>query len=332
MNIAILHPAIEPDAALEDQDTLVQAEAIANALRCLGHEPVSMPYGMDLGALREALLALRPQMVFNLAESLGGADSLQYVPPGLLDALDIPYTGNTTEAIFQTTHKLLAKQILSLAGLPTPPWLGADGGLSGVMVAANPEHPPCILKAVWEHASRGMDERSVISNGDAVLVRERLGEFTARIGRPCFAEQFIEGREFNVAMLDGPDGPQVLPPGEIDFSTFPPGKPRIVCHKAKWHADSFEYDNTPRHFVFPAEDRPLLNRLRQLALDCWRLFSLRGYARVDFRIDLQGRPWILEVNTNPCLSPDAGYAAMVAEAGLNYTEAIERILEAGKVK
>ena len=393
MNIAILYPAIEPDATLEDQDTLIQVQAIADTLRHLGHEPVPMPCGLDLAALREALLTLRPPMVFNLAESLDGSDALQYVPPALLDTLGIPYTGNSTEAIFRTTHKLLAKQLLDLAGLPTPAWLGTPGGLSRVdrVAREKPRHcvtgipvayqeqgsptppstspggrgtehprawngnppdavqglfgcsannpatkeqlePPCILKAVWEHASRGIDDRNVLMEGDAALVRERLREFTARMGRPCFAEQFIEGREFNLAMLDGPDGPQVLPPGEIDFSTFPPGKPRIVGHRAKWHADSFEYDNTPRYFHFPPEDRPLLDRLRQLALDCWRLFSLRGYARVDFRVDRQGQPWILEVNTNPCLSPDAGIAAALAEAGVPYTAAIQRILEASKAE
>ncbi|MGA2035451.1 MAG: hypothetical protein ABSG68_24650, partial [Thermoguttaceae bacterium] len=116
------------------------------------------------------------------------------------------------------------------------------------------------------------------------------------------------------------------PPAEIDFSAFPPGKPRIVGHRAKWEADSFEYQGTPRRFDFPAEDRPLLDRREELARACWRLFRLRGYARVDFRVDGRGQPWILEINTNPCLSPDAGYAAALAQAGISLEQAIGRIL------
>ncbi len=119
---------------------------------------------------------------------------------------------------------------------------------------------------------------------------------------------------------------QVLPPAEIDFCAFPPDKPRIVGHQAKWDQDSFEYQQTPRRFVFPAKDKPLLSRVSDLARSCWGLFGLSGYARVDFRVDNDGQPWILEVNANPCLSPDAGFAAAVTEAGISYDEAIQRIV------
>jgi D-alanine-D-alanine ligase len=164
--------------------------------------------------------------------------------------------------------------------------------------------------------------------GDALLVRQRLEEFVARSGRPHFAEKFIEGREFNVPILDSSVGPQVLPPGEMDFSTFPDGKPRIIGHRAKWHESSFEYNNTPRSFQVHDHDRRLVELLERLALDCWRVFDLRGYVRVDFRVDHAGQPWILEVNANPCLSPDAGYAAALDEAGITYDEAVQRIVEA----
>ena len=128
-------------------------------------------------------------------------------------------------------------------------------------------------------------------------------------------------------MLDGPDGPQILPVGEMDFSTFPADKPRIIGHRAKWHESSFEYNNTPRSFHFQEHDRPLVEELKRLALECWRLFGLRGYVRVDFRVDQAGQPWILEINTNPCLSPEAGYVAALEEAGLDYDDAIQRIVQ-----
>jgi D-alanine-D-alanine ligase len=342
MHIAILHPAIPDQATLEDQDTLVQVRTVAEALERLGHEPTAVGCTLDLAALRDRLTVLRPDLVFNLVESVDGADSLQYVPAAVLDVLGLPYTGNSAEAVFQTTHKLLAKQLLHLAGLPTPAWLPGDhsechggagrGGMAETAVArVMPAlRPPCIVKAVWEHASRGLDDQNVMTEGDAADVEERLRQFAQRTGRPCFAEQFIEGREFNLSILDGPAGPEVLPPAEIDFSAFPAGKPRIVGHRAKWEDGSFEFHHTPRRFDFPAEDQPLVARLCDLALACWRLFDLRGYVRVDFRVDSQDRPWILEINTNPCLSPDAGFAAAVAQAGISLEQAVERILEAVK--
>ena len=112
----------------------------------------------------------------------------------------------------------------------------------------------------------------------------------ARLGQPCFAEQFIEGREFNLSLLGDASGPQVLPPAEIDFSAFPPGKPRVVGQRAKWHESSFEFSHTPPRFDFPPTDEPLLDHLRNLAGQCWELFGLRGYVRVDFRVDARAGP------------------------------------------
>ncbi len=327
MDIAILHTDVSANDSIEDQDTLTQVRAVSESLGRLGHRPTVIPCTLNLALAREKLLAAEPRLVFNLVESLGGTDSLIYLATALLDALGLPYTGNPTDAIFPTTHKVLAKRILRLAGMPTPDWLECDRDL---VAGTSPLQPPCIVKAIWEHGSRELDDGNVVGHGDTRLVRQRVADFTARTGRPCFAEQFIDGREFNLAMIEGSQGPQVLPPGEIQFLDFPPDKPRIVNHRAKWHEGSFEYDNTPRHFDFPAEDRPLLDRLTGLALDAWRLFGLRGYARIDFRVNGAGQPWILEVNANPCLSPEAGYAAALEEAGIGYDEAIAMIVRTGE--
>jgi D-alanine-D-alanine ligase len=142
----------------------------------------------------------------------------------------------------------------------------------------------------------------------------------------CFAEQFVDGREFNLSMLTGETGPEVLPPAEIRFDSYPEGKMRVVGYKAKWVENSFEYHNTPRSFEFSPVDIPLLSRLEEIAEECWRIFELRGYARVDFRVDRTGAPWVLEVNSNPCLSSDGGFAAAAAKRGLSLTDVVERII------
>ncbi|MCU0585751.1 MAG: hypothetical protein MUC46_06745, partial [Desulfobacterales bacterium] len=125
-----------------------------------------------------------------------------------------------------------------------------------------------------------------------------------------------------------PRGPQLLPPAEILFEGYPENRPRIVGYRAKWDPDSFEFSHTPRRFEFPRQDAALLERLGALALSCWKLFGLNGYARVDFRVDGGEEPWILEINANPCLSPDAGFAAALETAGIPFQTAVARIIAA----
>jgi D-alanine-D-alanine ligase len=335
MRIAVLHSAVPDDAPLEDQDTFVQVDAVVSSLNRLGHLPTVVPCTLDLAAMRDALRRWKPDVCFNLVESLGQADSLVYLPLAVLDVLGLPYTGGRTEALFLTTHKLLAKERLRQAGLPTPPWIDIAG--NGLVLHREGREGPSacdgvrtcsswILKGVWDQASRGMDDEAVVRGCDDAEIRRRVVERTAQSGRPCFAEQFIDGREFNLSLLTGPAGVEVLPPAEIDFSAFPPEKPRIVGHKAKWQADSFEYQHTPRGFEIQPADRRLAEELCRLACACWDLFGLRGWARVDFRVDAAGRPWILEINANPCLSPDAGFAAALAQASIPFDEAMGRIV------
>ncbi len=312
MNVVVLYHEPGEDAAVEDRDVIVQRDAVAAALKRLGHESSCIGCTLDLSSAKQQLIALSPDVVFNLVESLGGTDRLMVLATILLDALHIPYTGTQTDAILATSNKLTTKERLHEAGLPTPPW-------SGLRV----RDQRWILKPILEHASFGMDDDAVVEASDIATLNEMLRDREQHIGRPLFVEQFIEGREFNLSLLDG----QVLPPAEIDFSSFPPDKPRIVGHQAKWDQDSFEYQQTPRGFDFHATDGPLLERLAELARSCWRLFSLSGHARVDFRVDSEGQPWILEVNANPCLSPDAGFAAALTQAGMTYDEAIGQIVE-----
>ncbi len=125
-------------------------------------------------------------------------------------------------------------------------------------------------------------------------------------------------------MLASERGVCVLPVAEMRFEDFPADKPAIVGYAAKWHPDSFEYRHTVRSF---AVEPALVRQVERLARDCWALFELAGYARVDFRVDAAGCASILEINANPCLSPEAGFAAALGEAGLSYEAAIGRLVD-----
>ncbi len=324
MRVVVLHNFVARDAPPEDRDTLVQVGAVAEALARLGHEPITLSCTLDLTGIFYDLPRLRPDVVFSLVESLDGADSLVYLPAAVLDVLGIPYCGCRTESLFLTAHKTLAKERMRAFGLPTPAWI--DGPVDQPLAVSH-EPSDWILKGVWDQGSRGLDDAAVLRNVEPAEVRSRLARRAASAGGPCFAEQFIEGREFNLGLLAGAEGPESLPPAEIDFREFPADKPRIVGYRAKWEDDSFESRHTVRRFDFPACDAPLLQRLGDLARQCWRAFRLRGWARVDFRVDAAGEPWILEVNGNPCLSPDAGFAAAMQRASVSYDQGIQRIVE-----
>jgi D-alanine-D-alanine ligase len=112
----------------------------------------------------------------------------------------------------------------------------------------------------------------------------------------------------------------------MTFVDYPVEKPKIVGYAAKWNSNADEYHATQRRF--PALSDPEQHALQDVARRCWTLFGLRGYARVDVRLDRQGVPWVLEVNANPCLSRDAGFVAAALEAGIRYRQVIEMILHA----
>jgi D-alanine-D-alanine ligase len=309
--IALVYDSAAATGRPDSSDTLVEAQAIAEAAATLGFDAQHIPVGLDLGALERALHALAPHTVVNLVESLEGRGELVHVVPALLESLGLPFTGCTSLALGATSHKLGAKKQLLAAAIATPAIFGAGA-----------DEGPWIVKAVAEHASLGLDDSSVVRGRDAVqrVLTARRAEF----GGEWFAERFVAGREFNVAIIAAPTGPRVLPVAEIRFDGFPADKPAIVGYAAKWDASSFEYRHTVRSFDV---EPPLALRAERLALACWELFALAGYARVDFRLDGSGMLSVLEINANPCLSPDAGFAAALTQAGVGYEEAVGWLIE-----
>lgn len=321
MDILILHQQIDEQADASERDVLVQAEAVSAAVSRMGHRPRSLACTLDLQRLQRKVIERRPDCVFNLVESLDGSDRLMPLVPLLLEQLQIPYTGSSAVSIVQSSDKLSAKHLLRTASLPTPGWSDGEDVPDSLL------HRPVIVKAIHEHASFGLDNSSIQTFHSASQLREVLDDRLAATGQPHFAEEFIDGREFNVSLLAGSRGPVVLPPAEIDFSFLPSESLRIVGYAAKWEEDSAEYVGTPRRFDLPEQDRDLVGEIQELCRRCWNVFGLNGYARVDFRVDTQRRPWILEINGNPCLAPDAGFAAALGAAGLSYDAGLQKILQ-----
>lgn len=323
MRAVVLHSAVAPEAPPDEQDVLVQARCVGEVLERSGWEVVFLPFHSDLGAMRRSLGDMGPDVVVNLVETVEGSGRLAHTAPALLDVEGIPYTGCPTEAVFCTSHKVLAKRCLSAWGLPTPEWFAPDGPL-----------PPwaretlVIVKPLWEDASVGIDQEAVVSTADPEAWDRAVRRARKQFGLAgFFVERFIDGREFNVALLARPGGVEVLPVAEMGFEGFGPDRHRIVDYEAKWAEGSFAERHTLRSFSLSREDRPLVEGLSALARRCWDFFGLRGYARIDFRVDDAGRPWVLEINANPCLSPDAGFMAAAHYAGLDMDGVVHRLVE-----
>ena len=322
-SVLIMHNSVTHESTADARDILEQVDSVQTALQSRGYRTATLAIDLRLDAVKSRLREASPDVVFNLVEAIDDCGQLVPIATGLLDHLQVPYTGSSTEGLLITGNKILAKQWLRVNGLATADWW--DG------VSAVPAYPGAgrwITKPVSEDASIGMDDESVIDDFREVP-RQVAAREAARKYR-WFAERFVEGREINVALLDGPGGPTVLPIPEIEFVDYPASKPRIVGYAAKWHEDSFECRNTVRRFVDPAAEGALCAELGRVALKCWDIFQLRGYARVDFRVDAAGTPWVLEVNANPCISPDAGFAAALEEAGTPYAEGIDWIVSVAR--
>ena len=314
--IPVLHAAT--DSCPDEIDTLIAADAVANALASLGYSAEIVALDLDLRAV-EALKERRPHVVFNLVDAVRGDGRLAPMVPALLDTLKLPYTGASTAAWLGTLTKIAAKLTLMHAGLPTPVWSVDGKGLD--------PKAQVIVKPVWEHGSLGMDASSVVRG---MAAGRAIAERNARWSTQHFAECYIPGREFNLALLERGGGVEMLPIAEILFQGFGDGTPEIVGYDAKWAPESAAYLGTPRRFGLERDEPVLAAELKRLALASWALFGLFGYARVDFRVDGASRPFILEVNVNPCLSPDAGFAAAASEAGLSYTDMVSRIVDAAR--
>ena len=313
MKIAILYNQLSDNAAADEADVLDQVNLVEQHLKSLGHSTEHLQVNLDLKTVRLTLERGKFDAVFNLTESIDNFGELITFGPALLDVLKIPYTGSSYEAIFLTSNKPVAKKLMQFHEIPTPLTITLEN-LNKIK-----DNQRYIIKPIWEDGSLFLDEDCVVTGAG---LKERIYDIDFRF---FFIEQYIDGREFNISVLASSDDPVVLAPAEIIFSNFGNDKPKIVGYSAKWNTDSFEYQNTQR--CFPAISITMRKTLNQICLSCWDAFNLKGYARVDIRLDEFENPYVLEINANPCISPDSGFIAALKESGIQEVDAIRRIVE-----
>ncbi|HEY6220873.1 MAG TPA: hypothetical protein VIV65_12545 [Gemmatimonadaceae bacterium] len=315
MNIAILFDGASAFATEPDLLILETVEAIEKSLLLEGNKVTRVPVHQD-GKWIERMRRGKFDLAFNMCEGIDGVASLEPAVIGVLELFGVPYTGSSAYTTSVCLRKNVVNTLLDRAGLPVPRF--------GVVRRGSPLPNvgfPAICKPAAEDASLGIEQRSVVRNTRQLAARvDAMLESWDEI----LVQRFVDGREVNVGVL----GNTVLPIAEIDFRAMPEGKWRIVTYQSKWVSGSDEdLGAAPRCPArLPAK---LAAEVRRVALAAWNLVGGTGYGRVDMRIDDTGKPWILEVNANPDIAPDAGLARMARVAGTEYPALIREICENG---
>lgn len=313
----ILINKLSENPTKDELDVLEQARVVEEALIELGYKTSRDFLELNMQKAKDTIVNLQPDIVFNLVEGVDGKAELIYFPTALLESLNVPYSGCRLDSMYLTSNKVFAKEKMRANRLPTADWFlpSEMDKLSGDKLY--------IIKPLWEDASVGIDEHRVLKGKDPKMI-EFMNE---KHNHKFFIEEYISGREFNMSVLGGNGGPEVMNPAEMLFLNFPEGKPRIMGYRSKWVEGSFEYENTSRTFDVNEADKPLIKKIQEICIKCWNVFNLKGYARVDLRVDENNQPFILEINANPCISPDAGFYVACSQAGHKFTDVMKRIIE-----
>lgn len=318
--VLVIHGADENNLAKDEEDTIKQALEIKQGLNQVGIQAEVFNLLHPLKSNLEPIKIRQPYAIFNLVEAINGKGKYSYLAPLIFNKTQIPYTGNPSKTIKLTTNKILTKEILRQHQLPTPDWLTLETYQKNFKAA-----DPYIIKSVTEDASIGIDMNSIVHNQNQM--EEVIDSKTAVFGGHWFAEKYIEGREFNISILEKNHTPTVLPFAEIIFDDLYNDHYKIVDYASKWDKKSPFYQASNRYFP-PSE--PFFKQMTDISLNCWKIFNLSGYARIDFRLDKQNNPFILEINANPCLASDSGFVATAQQAGIDYAELMQIILSSAK--
>ena len=312
LSVALIYDVSADPDRVDINAILESVDRVGSTLQSIGHRTKSICVSDGLRPLIDRLQADRPDVVFNLCESFRGSSAGEPAIAGVLDLLQLPYTGSGPLTLSLALDKPLCKAVLSGAGVPTPACTVYTIDSRG----AAPPAWPVILKLAREDASVGITPANVVWSEAAF--DERLHQLLAQYGGPVMAESFVDGREFTVALRDG--APLVLE--EIEFFV----EPRIVCYAAKWEPGSKEYLGTRPQFA-PVVSERVRERILGLARDVFALLGMRDYGRVDFRLDVRDEAYVLEANPNPDITPGSGYCRALEAAGIPYDQFIGGLVQ-----
>jgi D-alanine-D-alanine ligase len=296
---------------------------VVHTLKQTGHDVQVIGVGSELGVIRKAIQEFKPDVAFNLLEGFAEVATWDQNVVAYLELLRIPYTGCNSRGLLLSRDKALAKKILAYHRIPVTDFVVIPRGAT----VRRPRRLrfPLIVKSLTLDASIGISQASVVED-DGKLV-ERVRFIHESIGTAALVEEYIEGRELYVGIL-GNHRLRVLPTWELSFTGLPEEARKIATERLKW---SLSYQK--KHSIASGPCRDLPEGLgRMIAVLCKRVYRnlmLSGYARIDLRLDEQGRIFVLEANPNPQLARGEDFADSAKASGIAYGPLLERIVALG---
>jgi D-alanine-D-alanine ligase len=263
------------------------------------------------------LQAINPDLIFNFVESVEGIASFEWCIAAMFGLLGFEYTGCVPSTLGNCLNKARTKSILIAREINTPAYiiLKPKERFTEKRIALN---YPLILKPLQEDASIGISEFSVVRNYRQL--RKQFKFLTETYKQEVIVEEFVDGRELNVAIL----GEKVLPISEINFSGLPDDLPKIVTYDGKWIEDTTYYNHTKPSCPAKLSKR-IKKKVEDVALSAFQALNCRDYARIDIRLDKNNHPWVIEVNPNPDISTDSGFARAATAGGISHSELLHTI-------
>ncbi len=307
----------DPMDILSDEETAWVAGKIAQSLKRYTSEVHLVPVQDDLDRVLSSFNPSR-HLIFNMCESLGGRSCTEAKAAKRIAAHGFVFTGAMPETIEITMDKIRTKRMLIKHCLPTPVFQviqKINGKSLNVPL-------PAIVKPSVESGSMGITQQSLAQNPTDIW--KRIETCLLNYKQPVLVENYIPGREINVSIW-GADKPEILPLYEIDFQWTTDPLQRIVSFESKWVVDSVEYIGTPGICPAHLSERDS-QTVREVAMSAYLMLGIRSYARIDIRLH-EGVPYILEVNTNPDLAPNAGFYGSAKAAGYSYPQMVRKITE-----
>lgn len=312
-----------PYFEVEELTPIEEYELMAEKLSKTGLDAYPLNIFDDLRILIKDINNNKPDVIFNFMELYKENSRLEMNLVGILELLGVPYTGAPPMALANCQSKVLAKRILNSYNIKTARFILIR------KIRKSYKHDlryPLIVKPAFEDASVGIENNSIVE--DDRSLRERVNYVLSIFQQPALVEEFIEGRELNVAVL-GDREPEALPISEIDFSEMPDHLYNIVSYQAKWDPNHEAY-----HKTIPSCPAKLPKRIekkaKEIAVQAFRIMGCRDYARIDMRLSRDNELYVLEVNPNPDLTESAGFMRSAEAAGLSYIRALKKIISLAK--
>lgn len=316
-------PADGDYGARLEPDDWRPVQAVIDALKELGHEPLPLAFHDSVAPLVARLHEDRPDVVFNLADAFLDDRRHEAAIAGLLALCQVPYTGCPADALTVCRVKSFAKRILVPLGIKLPQALVYPLGVGNRPLATL--RFPVIVKPLSEEGSEGIHKNSVCQ--DEARCLEQVRQLHGKLECDAYVEEYIEGREIYASVL-GNQRLSVLPLREMVFKNVPEDKPRFASYQAKW--DPAFREKWGIKNVFPKDlDEALVREIEQVSRQAYRTLGLRGCGRLDLRVTDKGEVYVIEVNPNPNLAPDDEVAQSALKAGLSYPQLIQKLLSLG---